>query len=698
MSDTDEEYPASSSVQARRESATTSAGTAEPSLGADSGTERRRRKKSAGRQEVRIEFNNPTLNDPYFGIGNRTPEARRAATGTKTAVDIVAELDGYVEPECFADARRCLEQNHLVVLEGPSGFGKRASAFALLHALAPGDVEQLAPTVTLEELCSHGYRSGVGYLVADHTSHERGAEAEFRWDTLPAQIRRAGAYLVVTTAAKVEHGRSVSWLRPDEVALLSELLQGTDGGHVIADKLAERIPDDWTMADIVECARRVRDKPGQLEEALEVFDLASIGEVRAWFDGARDRRDIVEVTALAFTSGANERRFESVVIALEEALAEHLPVPEPSEDANAGLMSGAIPTRRKSRRGGGLIQIERITTDVTQRRVLVFKSPRHRQHVLAALAATYETPLWDAVQDWLLAFIEGDDPSFDEIIEVAQGIAMFAEVDFDETLDLFLEPLSRGDAGPEGMTCAAAVLRLMSLEDALAPAALQVAVRWINDGGIHQRITAGDALIAELGVRYPAEAARRLWQLITQDHELADIAVVTPAFLLYNLVDSGGDAADVLDLLERQITRFGKPGHDLRMVDLTMEMVLSALAVGDKQTGRLAVFDLVARYQDSAGPVARLWARVLCNRRYRVRALEALWDGLHGSKDQVRDADVLGAALGRALSPGEYPAFIRDFRSIDVRKRQRDKVEVESIAHLLIEALERMHLRTPTKD
>jgi len=68
-----------------------------------------------------------------------------------------------------------------------------------------------------------------------------------------------------------------------------------------------------------------------------------------------------------------------------------------------------------------------------------------------------------------------------------------------------------------------------------------------------------------------------------------------------------------------------------------------------------------------------------------------MWEGLRASIDRPTAGTLLGDALGRVLPAQRHEAFIREFTVVDRRKRYRDKARDESISHLIIEALQRLH-------
>jgi hypothetical protein len=236
----------------------------------------------------------------------------------------------------------------------------------------------------------------------------------------------------------------------------------------------------------------------------------------------------------------------------------------------------------------------------------------------------------------------------------------------------------------------------MSLNETLAPMALQIAVGWVSGSRWH-RLIAGEALMAELGARYPAEAARRLWQLIAQDDVLEHIAYTAPGGLLQTLLEHDGDPVPLLDMLLAHLARLGQRRVAMRTVDLVLSTTLFLLSVKDDRSGRLAVFDILLARPDTADRIGRLWAGVLANRRYRAEALGAIWDGMLASSRRDVLAAALTGALAAVLTPAEQSRFLADFTVIDGRKRLRNPQRAASLAHLFIDAISRIHEKTQTE-
>jgi hypothetical protein len=637
-----------------------------------------------------------------FGMMPWPEDVLTAAPGPKSRADVAAELEYFVPPTDFARNVEQLRKNNVLVLTGPNGFGKRTSALKLAYEATRTtrtDLVQLSPAISIDELRETEYAAGTAYFIVGYVAQGDKADAEFQWEALYDTVRAARAFLIITTTVRLPHLPTVAWRQPDLRTVLNASLADLDTDGALVQTILPRVPAYWTLTNIGELVRRVRADPARTQDHLdEVFDLDTITDIDRWFTADdRDWVDIVEVTALVFAWGVGERRFESLAADLEAALARSMSLEDTSDEAKAKAAVDARSPRRK-RRTAGLIQPDRLVEGGVPRQVLVFKSPRYRLHVLNELWMSYRTPFWDGLRDWLYDLV-GDDGSVedDELWQISQGVALFAQTNLEEALDSYVRPWASGEHGIVAMGCAAAVLCAMAKIESVAPAALQLAVRWVGGPFIPERITAGAALTAELGERYPAEAARRLWQLIAQDDMLHDEAFRAPAELLGHLAEVRAHPGELLAMLEQQAARLGNRRVELKTVQITLQTLRLALSATTAPDGnRLASFDLLDIHPDCAPAFARLWAAVLANRRFRVPALEAIWDGLRASADPLRTGKVLGDALMAALPPSEYPAFARDFRTID-RRKQHGRKNVESLADILVSAVERMHSPVATE-
>lgn len=694
----------------------------------------RQARSAGGTQKVENRIGRINVNTAYFGFGGERLDARDSSTGPISEDAIKDALTCFVRPESFDEAMTTLVKKHAVILEGSAGSGRRAGALALLDALAPGPVQRIQPGVTLDELHTWDFEPDQAYVVLDHVSQEAGSSSEYNWDTLCEALRSKGTRLVITRNGPVKYTETVLWQRPDAAELMRSRLDGADIPAETISEVLDQLPEHWTVPDLVECCRRLRAEPLSVASAVSVFNVNAAKEVMEWFDAKRSRREIVELAALSFATGLGERQFESLADRLETVLEKHVPTPESVSDERVPVPDQLSRRRRTRHTGpGGLVRRIQVLSGVVPRHVLEFKSEHHWRTVLEELHAGYDSAFWNAVHEWSGQVLKAMERP-EEVTAFAIGLAGLGAVDVEETiaiLDLLTPPES---ATASGINCAALTLSLMASDDDLAPIALRIAIAWLNQRNISRRLAAGQALVEDLGLRYPAEAARRLWQLIAQDEKLSATAIDAPAYLFANLVLTGRDAGEVLAMVNEKVQRFNNPRWpqhdagrfrlDTRTVQLSLDMALSLLDVSEveetitpppTETEKAAtaprdpakstkvqhssVFRYLESKHEAADVVAQIWVTLLRNRRYRLAGLEALWAGLRGCSDRERLGPILGSALhdhfwlpGSDHEPSEQALFIADLRNFDLRKRRRPDMKVESYAQEIITFLE-MNLR-----
>ncbi|WP_405925144.1 hypothetical protein [Streptomyces sp. NBC_00035] len=606
----------------------------------------------------------------HFGIGGPggadTPNARRTAVGRLDAGEVDTILESYVEPRCFDEAVADLDRDSVVVLVGPPGVGKRSGAVALLNAVADGtEYVVLSPGRSLEELATGrpAFEKGVGYVLLDRMNEGSSGTADFDWRRVRDAVREQGAHLVVTTVHTVagkppESVRHVPWHAPDLADVLRLRLRKAGCAETVVEKAVELLPAECLITEVTAAAARIArgaDPAGVWQE----YGSSAARPVREWFAVDRSLQETAEVTVLAFAIGTGYREFESWQERLEPRIAPAFPKPAEPEDARPAV------DRRRSLTRNRLAATEEQKHGALTRTVLVLPSPQYRQWVLEELWTNHSKSYWDGVQDWLTDLILTD-PGPGLHLSVASGLALLARPAFDEVAESYLEPWARGEAGPAGQSMAALVLCWMCLDENLDATALTLARSWVLSRDPELRSTAAAAFGGELGVRFPTDAVKLLWHLISRRSGQSKEAMFALADLVAVLAECREDAGVVFRALAHRLGVQRRTTVATRLRESTFDAVLAVLTVGDLRTGQPVCATLMERQPQLIGKLGELWAGVLCNRPRRTLALRALYDTLRAlsavGEEPGATAGQFGRSVGAALPPDERPLLAAALR------------------------------------
>ncbi|BCY05867.1 hypothetical protein [Actinoplanes sp. L3-i22] len=610
------------------------------------------------------------------GDGGKPHQAAGKVAGKLLPRHVAEIATRYARPDCFGDALDRLRNEHVIVLEGKPGTGRRAGAVALLHEAGAAPLVLLAPNLTLAALADREYDEGCGYLIVDRFSERNDALAEVNWSGVRDQVHEAGAYLVVTTGSGIRGVSRVEWTRPAADEVLIAQLIGRDVDEATARRtvgeLAGDLPAEVSLAGLASFAGQIADgrDPG---EALASLRRNAGHEVRAWFAENPDDRQILEVTALCFTQRVDVRSFENAFERLVASMSKRLP----GKYKKVLAKPADRPLASRGRRVN-LIDVKSVQADVGTASIVVFKDDEYCRCVLAELWRTQDNAFWDGVAEWL------DEMVFEaDSLPVANGLAALACSAFEEVHSSYLQTWSQGSIGLNGQFTAIYTLWYMCLGE-LAPVALQIAAGWAApDRNLDQRWSAVIAFSGNLGWAFPVEAVNQLWRhLVARNSDLQATAGRAMAQLFADLTDDPEyDAKAVPALLAPKMRKFGlKDGtsrmraeEQKRFQELVMSVTLAVLSVRSFETGQPAVIRYLVRHREERSDrlpmIARLWAGLLCFRPLRREAIEALRTSLRAlrelSETPREDARLIGEALSDALPPHEHDHFKRDFNHVN---------------------------------
>ncbi|MDI6098172.1 hypothetical protein QLQ12_06090 [Actinoplanes sp. NEAU-A12] len=597
-------------------------------------------------------------------------------TGKLLPQDVAKIVTRYARPGCFGGAAARLRSEHVLVIEGKPGTGRRAGAIALLDEVGAAPLVLLAPNLSLRHLAERDYDEGCGYLIVDRFGERNDAVAEVSWSSVRDQVHEAGAYLVVTTGSGVRGVSRVEWARPSADEVLAAQLTGRDVSAEEARRtvgeFAGDLPGEVSLAGLARVAGQIADGRDPADALASLRDNA-VHEVRAWFAEEPDDRQILEVAALCFTQRVDVRSFDNAVERLVASMTKRLPGKYKKMLAKPADRPLATRGRRVN-----LIDVKSVQAAVGTASIVVFKDDEYCRCVLAELWRTQDNAFWDGVSEWL------DEMVFDaDSLPVANGLAALACSAFEEVNESYLQPWSRGAIGLNGQFTAIYTLWYMCLGE-LAPVALQIAAGWAApERGLDQRWSAVIAFSGNLGGAFPVEAVNQLWRhLVARNPDLQATACRAMAQLFADLTDDPeNDAKAVPALLAPKMRKFGlKEGtsrmraeEQLRFQELVMSATLGVLSVRSFETGQPAVIRYLVRHRkeqpDRLDMIARLWAALLCFRPLRREAIKALRASLRALRDLSEtpreDARSIGEALANALPWHERDLFKRDFNHVN---------------------------------
>ncbi|MEU9122459.1 hypothetical protein AB0C96_21795 [Streptomyces sp. NPDC048506] len=584
--------------------------------------------------------------DAVFGFGTATSPG--LAPGEVDPAEIDRVLAHYLHPDAYDAAAGRLQSDHILVLVGEEGSGRRAGAFSMLRDLLGVDtgLRSLSPANSLARLVAKGtVKPDSGYVILDYAGEtDDDAVQGFTLKKLQGELRRQGSYLVLT-AAPADRRRlalkdyCASWNPPDPLPLFDHCAARMYGPSAVAQlpdplaaELRQHVAELRRPGDIVRAAQQLADGP---DAALEALRDSAKQTVRNWFQQAPAPQDLLPMAALAFAEGLPERTFEELSVLLDEQVrnwdrAGGGAAPEedavPAQRPALGQSRAAWSTRavgiagpvRREGAGGDACRSERM---------IVFASPRVRELVIGQLHELYGYDLWYPLRRWLHQLSLEGGPRVRE--EVARGVALLARHALPEVEENLLRPWSNG-LSTQRLT-AAFVLQFMCADERLAPQALTTVLSWSTPGnGQLRAITAAMAFAGEAGALYRLEALNCLWEMTLRGER---VAVAARRSLILFLATAATEpeperAVFFLRYLRTQLAR----ARDRRERALALHTVLGVLEAEGLTRGTPLAAELLRRHPGTARQLGCLWSAALLGVR-RARAVSALVRALAALQD-----------------------------------------------------------------
>ena len=581
---------------------------------------------------------------------NSSDYSRPPTTGRIAIDDFRAILAAFCGCDAFRQAEETLERYGMVVLLAGEGTGRYIASLALLDRWPTKALDKAivsyAPTTSIAELARKDtLKPGGRYLLHDLRGDGR-ASADQRFDvgrlkqtvvSLPARLVITADPVVVARGDFAE--LVVNWAPPDGGAVFDQHL-ACSGRQLKPDDLARARAHAAGLSRPAEVAGFVRRLADGLDAAMHSQADAEREEARDWFeDKSRTLSAELAVAAACFLNLVPERTFERCLARLQELVREY------DQDERAPRVADLTLDRSREAWAGnsGLIT----TIEGKGRfgeRLVAFRSPHMRQHVLFEIWNRYGYGLIQPLRDWIDLLVA--DLSVDVRVQTAAGLALLAEGQWWEVKESFLDRWSTGLFVRRA--AAANTLSMMSGSEVLAPVALEVALGWLEHRqGARRAMTAALALGGALSIRYQDKAFEELWHLATKDRRIDLTARVALSVLLSG---AAGEPARAISILRTNVSALAwTEGHatglDRRAAVSAIAAMLSAKGFAAQG---LVVAELLRTEPEAPALVGRLFGAVLESAPHyhdSVDVLRRVLLPITETEDGIRVAHELGVAV-----------------------------------------------------
>jgi PHD/YefM family antitoxin component YafN of YafNO toxin-antitoxin module len=461
----------------------------------------------------------------------------RAVVG-RVHSQLVADLaEVFVAPVSYDATARILDKRRIVVVGGPAGTGKYATALHLLYGLGVQEICNWESSTVVAQLTTGDVQPSLGYIIRSLAPEQASQLSAVRLDHVAQMLEGRRSYVVITVddlaslrddvreeflvlhtppeAAAVvrQHLRRLAaGAPPDDVdavlrepAIANELRaarqprQARDLAEMVADSIAGRTTRQQTVDRLQ--VRATNEAVRLLEEAGTLRDGH---ETR--LQGRRRRAFLIALAAFGSMPYATVARAAG---ALE-------PLLHQVEDPYAPLAREIFPYPREH----WLTVASTTQSADLERTWLGARSVTRVSLANPALAPAILTVMWqdhvaarEPILEWLKTFIAEQNPALR--VRAAQVVGLLAALDFDHA---YSAAITRWAASTSSWQRAAAAWALEAAagreESAVTEHVRQLLRIWCRSGSPQRRLTAIAAYGTRIGAMFPGEALAGLRSII----------------------------------------------------------------------------------------------------------------------------------------------------------------------------------------
>ncbi|WP_431938502.1 hypothetical protein [Nocardia grenadensis] len=537
----------------------------------------------AGARHVTVHATNFIGGDATIGTqvgrdNNGNATSRRTVARGEVATERLARIERvFVEPARFADIRRLLAGQSLLLLRAPHGWGRTTAALRALDECCSTRVYTLEPDVELRSL-DIDFSPDTGYLMEWFGPDQAGRLYRFHLEQLSVALRKQGCRMVVLIDAATELPPDLGEFLLDggAPADVAEVVRSHTWYHLNRDpadmldhpelrRLMERYtkerPPARALAQLGEELADIAAGRGDITEVIRRHDAAIGTELRQWFAEQLSTEARAFTIALAVFNGmprymvSDAARVLARVIASEEE-PDRTPAWPVFGSRNSELVAAA---RARLRRSTEDTAYGEISVDIVE-----FTDANHAPEILGLVWREYHSA-HELVREWLRTLGCSSDVRVCTRAGMAAGF--LSTFEFEHARTKVIEPWARSGSR-YGRAAAMAALHFPFLYSGLAPVVSRMLATWLQrDQPLALRVTAARALGSAIGQAMPETAVRRLRRAANSNRLSLRVAV---SFSMAQLFWSEGLTDRILQELLRWTGSSAKP----RLRDTGLRCVL----------------------------------------------------------------------------------------------------------------------------
>ncbi|SER23050.1 hypothetical protein SAMN05216188_10962 [Lentzea xinjiangensis] len=498
-------------------------------------------------------------------IGQSGAGSYRAVPSGPISAEVIRSVTAtFVAPASYVALRERLREQWIVLLRGPAGSGRTATALNLLSSECAEGIDKLNPDTSLRSPSDAlALRDDRGYLLESLELDQAASLTEYSLGLWQRQLESARARMIVL----VDAGTA---MRESELAhYLVDTAQLADGKAVVAShfqvqlKLAGRTdqqlddhPEFGELVDeVVATTPRAQDLAefgrglsqivlGQrdIEDLRQSYTRTADSGFREWFDGLGD----------------NEQRAFAIALAVFDGMPVQV-VSEAATELAKAIQAAEIPDRRARVREVFAVRrlslVERVHAELTTSvedsdfgsltvQVVRYRDRRRPRRVLEHVWCEYPEA-HQVVRTWLRDLGSSPDRQVRARAGVAAGLLSLAE--FDHVRRHVLEPWAdvRHDWERQAVIGA---LRLPTMQPELQPLINRMVTSWLRGKTATGRRIAAVAILGTLPIVEPARVLKLLRKAADTDEDAMVIAISDS---ITNLALDPDRLGLVLEALER---------------------------------------------------------------------------------------------------------------------------------------------------